>query len=74
MSELLAIDQYKINTESYQQPVGDALQLYSSALSRRQSFCPGVRRTRLVRPDRATIYKRRQPTGDPDDIRDIITR
>ena len=42
MSELLAFEQYKINTESYQQPVGDALQLNSSALSRRQSFCPGV--------------------------------
>jgi len=27
----------------------------------------------LARPDWATVYERRQPVGDPDDIRDIIT-
>lgn len=27
----------------------------------------------LARPDWATVYERRQPMGDPDDIRDIIT-
>ena len=27
----------------------------------------------LARPDWVTVYERRQPMGDPDDIRDIIT-
>jgi hypothetical protein len=31
MSELVDIDQYKINTEPYYEPVGNELELYSSA-------------------------------------------